>query len=477
MNDNPPFEVLEVTADDISWAADLLKLPADAFYGKDGLDPRCEVLSSMETLDVAACPGSGKTTLLVAKLAILAKKWRYHTRGICVLSHTNVARSEIETRLGHTPTGQRLLSYPHFVGTIHGFVNEFLALPRLRALGYPMKMIDTDICLKKRWNALAPRTRSVLERNRHDSSVLCIKSSDFNVGEVRWGRGYLGPDTPIYKEIRGVCQQSIKAGYFCYDEMFMWAWNLLDQTPSVSDVIRDRFPLLFIDEAQDNSEAQSAILYRIFLNGGSAVIRQRFGDSNQAIFDSIGTSEATTDKFPNDTIKRDLPNSHRFGQRIADLADPLGLTPYSLKGHGPKKPLASGASDGSHTILLFEDDSIAYVMNAYGELLIETFNEQELREGSFRAVGQIHKDNGEDHKPRHVGHYWPDYDPELTIRDPRPQTFVQYVFSGVEKAAIIGETYMSVSKVAEGILRLARMAVFVNRKVGHLMDEKWATAC
>lgn len=55
------------------------------------------------------------------KLAILARKWRHPTSGICVLSHTNVAREEIQSRLGRTPVGHRLLHYQHFIDTIHTF--------------------------------------------------------------------------------------------------------------------------------------------------------------------------------------------------------------------------------------------------------------------------------------------------------------------------------------------------------------------
>ena len=116
-------EVPEITDDDIRWSSRLMGLPEDAFHGEHGTDPRREVLKSNAPMDIAACPGSGKTTLLVAKLAILAEKWQHRTRGICVLSHTNVARREIEARLGRTSVGRRLLSYPHFIGTIHGFVN------------------------------------------------------------------------------------------------------------------------------------------------------------------------------------------------------------------------------------------------------------------------------------------------------------------------------------------------------------------
>lgn len=109
---SPSLVSFKITDEDIRWAALLLGLPSDAFHGEKENDQCQDILKSMKTLDVAACPGSGKTTLLVAKLAILVGKWQYRTRGICVISHTNAARHEIETRLGNTSAGQRLLAYP-----------------------------------------------------------------------------------------------------------------------------------------------------------------------------------------------------------------------------------------------------------------------------------------------------------------------------------------------------------------------------
>jgi DNA helicase-2/ATP-dependent DNA helicase PcrA len=473
-SDGPQFECPKVTDEDIRWASFVLNLPKNAFYGTDGNDPRQAVLKSMERIDVAACPGSGKTTLLVAKLAILAQKWRYRTRGICVLSHTNAARTEIETKLGNTAVGRQLLSYPHHIGTIHGFVDEFLALPWLWSRGYQVKMIDTDVCLKRRWYGLPHATRGALEKNSHTPSILSVKSPDFGVGKVSWGKGELGADTSTAKEIRKTCQRSAAEGYFCYDEMFMWARDLMDKVPGVVEVIRDRFPLLFIDEAQDNSEDQSAILVRIFMDDGGAVVRQRFGDGNQAIFDSVGAKGAKNDIFPDGAVKKDLPNSHRFGQKIADLADPLGIVPYVLKGQGPKKPLASGAPEGRHTIFLFNGDSAAQVLDAFADLLIETFSDSELRDGTFWAIGQVHRPPIEEEGqkfPHHIGHYWPRYDPELTKTDPHPETFVQYIFAGQEKAKTAKETYPAVEKMAEGLLRLASMVggspIFHKRRYSH----------
>jgi DNA helicase-2/ATP-dependent DNA helicase PcrA len=95
-------------------------------------------------VDIQACPGSGKTTLIAAKLILLAKSWQQGTSGICVLSHTNVAKNEIISRLESDEYGRKLLSYPHFIGTIQEFVNRFLALPFCRSKGIKIKRIDDD---------------------------------------------------------------------------------------------------------------------------------------------------------------------------------------------------------------------------------------------------------------------------------------------------------------------------------------------
>lgn len=459
MNEDESFKLPGITDEDIRHASRLLGLPAGAFHGEDGDDPRIDVFKCMSSIDVTACPGSGKTTLLVAKLAILANKWEPRTRGICVLSHTNAARREIEKRLGCAAVGRQLLSYPHYVGTIHGFVNAFLALPWLRALGYPVTMIDNEVCVSRRWRALPRNTRSGLEKNRHGPSLLCIAAPDFTFGTVPWGRGVLGTDTDTYSALQTACRKSIEEGYHCHDEMFVWATDMLDKVPGIIDVIRDRFPLVFIDEAQDNSETQSRLLHRIFIDGDDGVLRQRFGDSNQAVYNFVGARGAVTDAYPCGDIKS-VPNSHRFGETIASLAEPLGLVAHDggLKGHGPR-PICHGSciTEGPHTVFLFQDDTINTVLPAYADLLIETFSDEELNQGTFAAVGQIHNDTGDDHRPRHAGHYWPNYDAELSKLNPQPKTFVQYIRAGQVLAEVRGETKSAVEKIAQGILRLAGM--------------------
>jgi len=448
-----PVQLPEVTDEDVRRVCGLLGLCDDAFCGADGCDPRAGVLKRMDTFDVAACPGSGKTTLLVAKLAVLAEKWPYRTRGICVLSHTNAARREIETRLANTTAGRSLLRYPHYIGTIHGFVGTYLALPWLRSCGYTVRMVDSDVAQRRRWRALPPKFKYPLEKRHLDHEALSATSADFDTAVA------FDNDTPTSRACTDVCRTSAKEGFFCFDEMFVFGEALLATHARMADAVRQRFPLLFVDETQDNSERQSAILHRIFMDGSNSVVRQRFGDCNQAIFGWEGEVEATTDRFPCQEVTCTVPNSHRFGNEVAHLAGPFGLTPCDLTGRVPSPPLESGKG-AQHTIFVFGEGDEGQVLDAYGRLLLETFSDRELREGAFKAIGYVHRaspSHKQANRPCCVGDYWSGYDPQLAGPDPRPQCMVHCIAAGRARTIASGEAYCCADMIAAGILRLASM--------------------
>lgn len=139
---------------------------------------------------------------------------------------------------------------------------------------------------------------------------------------------------------------------------------MLDRVPATSQALRVRFPLLFIDEVQDTQEKQATLLYSLFMEGEHRSIRQRFGDSNQAIYQySSQTEDLVSDPFPDLAIKTSIPNSYRFGQQIADFANPLGVVPQSLRGCGPARQDSIPAdTQNRHTIFLFADNTINYVL-------------------------------------------------------------------------------------------------------------------
>ena len=159
------LEDIEITDDDIKWVE--LAMGGKVHFDKT----RINVIKNLDSVDIQAFPGSGKTTILVAKLAILAKKWPYSNSGICVLSHTNVAREEIQDRLGNSEVGRKLLSYPHFIGTVHSFFDTYIVLPWLRSNGYKINIIDTDFVRTYRWNLLPYNTRAYLQRQHKNELI------------------------------------------------------------------------------------------------------------------------------------------------------------------------------------------------------------------------------------------------------------------------------------------------------------------
>jgi DNA helicase-2/ATP-dependent DNA helicase PcrA len=472
------IKLSDVTDEDIAWVVEILGLPKDAFSPEKDGGARERILKSAgKTLDVSACPGSGKTTLLVAKLAILARNWPSRRKGICVLSHTNVAKEEIEKRLGGTEVGQALLSYPHHIGTIHGFVNEFLSLPWLRSKGYPIIAIDDDIVRKHRASSLSWEKHRQLKgwlNNKIENGYLdisaivnswVISSSEFDVSDKS--------GTPIFKnpgqskeQLTDLVRNVTISGYHRHGEMFTWAKDLIASCPASVQNVRDRFPLLFLDEVQDNSEIQSSILHRIFIDGDSEVYRIRVGDSDQEIFDHAGESnKVKTDRFPSDAAEQvcDLPNSHRFGQSIAKLASPLSISKTKLVGQGPNN---GKEKDEAHAIFLVDDDSFDTVLNAYGQYLLSVFDEgqRELDQLTFTAVGAVHrnKEGVDDKKPHNISHYSAEYDPDIASKDPKPNTFLQYVSAGHrlgEKSTgegTGGESFSAVERIAMGLIQLAK---------------------
>lgn len=431
-------------------------------------EPRRAVLRCMESRDVQACPGSGKTTLLVAKLHILSQRWRSKRQGICVLSHTNVAREEVQQRLATSSSGARLLSYPHFVGTIQGFVDQFLALPMLRSAGYHIEAIDNarhaDYCEMQLANNPRFRTaRTFLaqrERNNPGSTVRNLKYAGAELALASAVASSLpcGPDSQSGRDLQGIKDAASRAGLFRYDDMFAWAQRLADMFPQAMDLARRRFPVVFMDEAQDTSELQSSTL-NLFFPPGACKLRHRFGDPNQAIYD-FDAEPAVTDPFPGSSPLQ-VPNSKRFGNDIACKCGSLATTPIlpTLSGEGPANP--GRPTEGAlHTIFSFEPLQATRVLPAFGKLLLGRLPESVLGHADFRAcaIGRVGWSEREDQLPRHIVDYWPPFKAVRTERRYSPATLSEHVLAGRCLIGLDQTAAPVLRSILRGVVELAELA-------------------
>lgn len=435
----PPLSKIEITDTDIDEIEAML---GDVVFDEQ----RRNIIKNMASVDIQAFPGSGKTTVLVAKLAILAKKWPYSNKGICVLSHTNVARDEIETRLGNTPIGKALLSYPHFIGTVHSFFDTYAGLPWLKSNGYPITLIDTDMVLSKRWRSLQYGTRKYLENKRLSEYACEAKSFPISID--------IGcKDTASsYKDVLSVVNKSFQSGYYTFNEILLIAKHAIESCDFLPDAIQNRFPLLFIDEAQDTDEMQWKLIHSSFPDPTLSV-RQSFGDANQAIFHSY-LSKESNDYFPS-TEYLTITDSHRFGCNIANLVDPLGVKIRGLSGDSKKYDYL----DGKHSILLFDDADM--VLPAYAEYLLSCFSDEELN-GSLQcyAVGMVHnKDRVEKNDSKYpvgIKDYWSTYEPEILKHTSKLRFFIDFFRQGKELFEQSGDYCHFVESIAEGFRKYLR---------------------
>ena len=407
---------------------------------------RINILKNMSGTDVHACPGSGKTTLLVAKLAILAKKWNEEGRGICVLSHTNVAREEIQERLGTSDVGKKLLSYPHFIGTFQSFMDTFISMPILRSCGIPVNIVDTEFVTERRWNSIY--TKGWLERNGKDKKICDpVKlPCEFNVS--------CSKTSPTYKALIKVTMDSRQRGEFTFNEMEMYSFYGLAKKPVIREIFQQRFPIMFIDEAQDTKSEIWDLINRLYEKAPENVFYQAYGDSNQAIFNSYERMEEVN-VFPRKACLEML-NSKRFVESVAELSNGVALDKRKMLGEA--KELSN--SNPKHTIFLFKHGQEEKVLQKYAELLLQTFSDDEIskyKKYGCHVLGMVHKlDNKENEIAVRLSNYYPEYNPET--KKTAPTQLIDYFYIAEEQLCKTREFAQKVDWICKGILKLIKMS-------------------
>ncbi len=241
---------------------------------------------------IISCPGSGKTFTTALRMAQRLKNWQSRCSGIALLSHTNIAINSFEEQfreLGYIA----LPKLPHFVGTLDGFITQFL----LSNFGH--------IVMKcSRQPSLVNGNEKFLS-NQQQLNVQFAKgvSGQFpiNIGELMIGLNTNGTPYIYSSQGKGMALPKIpvdalkslnamgKQGFYTHDHARYWGAKVLDEMPKVCAAIARRFPEIIVDEAQDTNPWQQHILCKLEEAGAKLML---VGDPDQAIFE-FGLGNAT----------------------------------------------------------------------------------------------------------------------------------------------------------------------------------------
>ncbi len=358
--------------------------------------------------DVQACPGSGKTTIVGAKLLILERKLRSSKSGVCVLTHTNVARNEIISRIQSHPSGFRLTQHPNFIGTIQEFINRYLAAPYLRSIGMNPVRIDDEACAALVSSQISYGTRVFLDNKR--ASIFELKLHH-ETGTLQFPFFKKESRSDSYKDLSRVFRERIARGYFCYSEMYYFAKKCIQENSEIVNALRKRFSYVLVDEMQDTQKYQDDIINKLFCCDDVKI--QRLGDPDQAIFDNMG-GDSPNVTFNGNTALTPLKSTHRFSADIGAKISGLSVT-----GIGRLQSFKRTSHVTPHTIFLYTDATKISVLERFCELLDVMGIKNQA--SYTKAVGGTEGQGG------FISEYWPDYDKTKSVKTPRPQLLMEAI--------------------------------------------------
>ena len=406
---------------------------------------RQSALLENNSRDFNAVPGSGKTSLLAAKLLLLSKKWPYSQKGICILSHTNVAKDEITRRLTTTVEGSQLLSYPHYIGTIHSFINHFFALPILRSSDIKVDIIDDSIFAEKALSLLQNNSYATLRSylGRHKNGMEIAKSLFYKTTSLELdsqGGTLPAQHTTSYKSLEKLKSYiSFNLGIFRHKDMFAFADMAIQKYPHLIDVMHRRFPMVFIDEMQDTSWEQESFLNKLF--DGKSVM-QRFGDIDQKILSESKDDALLT--FPRSGYGC-ISTSKRFGSEIARAVGSVRISENTVIGEGTK--------NYAPVLLLYSTDAATKVIPHFGRIVIDRLSEEEFGLQTVKAMSARKSGESKVLVGRHLKDYWPSYNNLLASEGMQTTNFWS-LLCGIETSPQVSSLNSRVLEVRKALLSL-----------------------
>ena len=252
-----------------------------------------------------ACPGSGKTTCLVHKLMDLLKECHAANgayAGIACLSFTNKAKDEIQNKY-KAVTGESL-HYPHTASTIDRFINQFITLPFFnllnREFGRPKIIDNADIIeqsltvsFQGRNGTLQKMLRPPFNRFKNKDDTALYRSyppGDIWIelgGSFSFAGKQPNPDKvePAVFQAYGkaLFDWKVKNGLITSLDSAYLGLKILTDNPKIGQWLIKRFPVIIIDEAQDNSAVQHALFDKLLAYGHSHI--ELIGDPYQSLYE------------------------------------------------------------------------------------------------------------------------------------------------------------------------------------------------
>ncbi len=278
---------------------------------------------------VCACPGSGKTRTVVDRF-LMRTRTASSRRGIAVLSFSRVAAKEIRNRCRQEGLDQ-LLCFPHFVGTLDGFVGRFIFRPVMQASSRrPVDTVESWDAIDAVVHVAGVRSQGV-PLSAFLPDIERVRLEKTRIGAAMQGllKAAIENPAPWERSASKYIERLNHKGLYSSEQVRFEALRILknqDYSQNLCQILASRFEEIIIDEAQDCDEAQIALIESLSRFG---VRRVFVADPEQAIFEfRQARPELLTHTTRNDK-RLELTGNRRSTPAICKLANSMRGTSYT----------------------------------------------------------------------------------------------------------------------------------------------------
>lgn len=330
-----------------------------------------------------AVPGSGKTTVLVDRLGYMTIYKGIEPEKILAIAYSRDAAKEMRER---------------FSAKYGSEIGERISFQTINALAYRI--------YRDYWPRIDSVQRNVIGVNRKSFIRGALASfidypTEGDIQELSSAISYIKnmqvsaeaqkemeTDIPHLSEMFELYQKSLESGcYMDFDDQLVFAYTLLCENPDILEIERTRYNYICVDEAQDASKIQHAIIH-ILANGKNLFM---VGDEDQSIYGFRGAFPRAFLNFRYDyrnpyilrmeTNYRSTPQITELAQRfISRNKGRYNKTMIAVKDPGQEVELHDCASREAQYIYLLEvakdnkgETAFLYRNNESSIILVDLF--------------------------------------------------------------------------------------------------------
>lgn len=276
---------------------------------------------------VSAGPGAGKTRWLINHIQHVVKKSERlgNSRKIACITYTNVAAETILDRLGTRVDRVE-------VSTFHSFLYKHLIRPFsfLIPMEYELNIEKMDghsdipvykgmlFEWKQQTKQIYIKDDNKIIKALNDLIWKLGKEGEINLALANPYKGRVSKTVSIkndsYLEYKKMCWRK---GLLDHEDVLFFSYIMITKFPRIVDVLRAKFPYVFIDEFQDTNPIQTYILKKI---SESETIVGIIGDVAQSIY---GFQGAKPDHFTTFSLpglnEYSILDNHRCTNKIISI--------------------------------------------------------------------------------------------------------------------------------------------------------------